>query len=43
MITPGIEDVIADAKRHGVSGTGEHSMVLNMARSIPRRMVCCAW
>ena len=35
MITPGIEDVIADAKRHGVGGTGEHSMVLNMGPQHP--------
>jgi NADH-quinone oxidoreductase subunit D len=35
MITPGIEDVIADAKRHGNTGTGEHSMVLNMGPQHP--------
>jgi NADH-quinone oxidoreductase subunit D len=35
MITPGIEDVIADAKRHGNAGTGEHSMVLNMGPQHP--------
>jgi len=35
MITPGIEDVIADAKRHGESGVGEHSMVLNMGPQHP--------
>ncbi len=35
MITPGIEDVIADAKRHGTGGTGEHSMVLNMGPQHP--------
>ena len=35
MITPGIEDVIADAKRHGTTGTGEHSMVLHMGPQHP--------
>ncbi len=34
-ITPGVEDVIADAKLHGNSGTGEHSMVLNMGPQHP--------
>ena len=34
-ITPGVEDVIADAKRHGNAGTGEHSMVLNMGPQHP--------
>ena len=35
MITPGIEDVIADAKRHAGGGTSEHSMVLNMGPQHP--------
>ena len=35
MITPGVEDVVADAKRHGNAGTGEHSMVLNMGPQHP--------
>ena len=35
MITPGIEDVIADAARHGMGGTHEHSMVLNMGPQHP--------
>ena len=35
MIVPGIEDVIADAKRHGTGGIGEHSMVLNMGPQHP--------
>ena len=34
-ITPGVEDVIADAARHGNAGTGEHSMVLNMGPQHP--------
>ena len=34
-ITPGVEDVIADAKLHGNAGTGEHSMVLNMGPQHP--------
>jgi NADH-quinone oxidoreductase subunit D len=34
-ITPGVEDVIEDAKRHGNAGTGEHSMVLNMGPQHP--------
>jgi NADH-quinone oxidoreductase subunit D len=34
-ITPGIEDVIADARLHGNSGVGEHSMVLNMGPQHP--------
>jgi len=35
LITPGIEDVIADAKRHAGEGTSEHSMVLNMGPQHP--------
>src|SRR5580704_99228 len=35
LITPGIEDVIADARRHGVGSPGEHSMVLNMGPQHP--------
>src|SRR5437660_3487812 len=35
MITPGIEDVIADAQRHSGAGTDEHSMVLNMGPQHP--------
>jgi NADH-quinone oxidoreductase subunit D len=35
MITPGIEDVIAEAKSHGTGGTSEHSMVLNMGPQHP--------
>jgi len=35
MITPGIEDVVADAQRHGTGGTHEHSMVLNMGPQHP--------
>jgi len=35
MITPGIEDVVANAKLHGNAGTGEHSMVLNMGPQHP--------
>ncbi|HKO19894.1 MAG TPA: hypothetical protein VJU82_13505, partial [Acidobacteriaceae bacterium] len=35
MIVPGIEDVVADAQRHGVSSPGEHSMVLNMGPQHP--------
>jgi len=35
MIVPGIDDVIADAQRHGVNSTGEHSMVLNMGPQHP--------
>jgi len=35
MIAPGVEDVIADAKRHTGSGIGEHSMVLNMGPQHP--------
>jgi NADH-quinone oxidoreductase subunit D len=34
-ITPGVEDVVAGAKRHGNAGTGEHSMVLNMGPQHP--------
>ena len=34
-ITPGVEDVIADAKLHGNAGVGEHSMVLNMGPQHP--------
>ncbi|MDR3744915.1 MAG: nickel-dependent hydrogenase large subunit, partial [Acidobacteriaceae bacterium] len=34
-ITPGVEDIIADAKLHGNAGTGEHSMVLNMGPQHP--------
>jgi NADH-quinone oxidoreductase subunit D len=34
-ITPGVEDVIEDAKLHGNAGTGEHSMVLNMGPQHP--------
>ena len=34
-ITPGVEDVIADAALHGNAGTGEHSMVLNMGPQHP--------
>src|SRR3569833_813839 len=35
MIVPGIDDVIADAQRHGVNSTGAHSMVLNMGPQHP--------
>ena len=35
MIVPGIDDVIADAQRHGVNSAGEHSMVLNMGPQHP--------
>ena len=34
-ITPGVEDVVADAALHGNAGTGEHSMVLNMGPQHP--------
>jgi NADH-quinone oxidoreductase subunit D len=34
-ITPGVDDVIEDAKLHGNAGTGEHSMVLNMGPQHP--------
>ncbi len=34
-VTPGVEDVIADAKRHGNAGVSEHSMVLNMGPQHP--------
>jgi NADH-quinone oxidoreductase subunit D len=32
---PGVEDVVADARRHGNAGIGEHSMVLNMGPQHP--------
>src|SRR6201997_252138 len=35
LIIPGIEDVVADAKRHGTGGISEHSMVLNMGPQHP--------
>jgi NADH-quinone oxidoreductase subunit D len=35
LITPGVEDVIADAKRHTGAGASEHSMVLNMGPQHP--------
>jgi NADH-quinone oxidoreductase subunit D len=35
MITPGVEDVIANAKLHGNSGTSDHTMVLNMGPQHP--------
>jgi NADH-quinone oxidoreductase subunit D len=35
LIIPGIEDVVADAARHGNAGIGEHSMVLNMGPQHP--------
>jgi len=35
MLIPGVEDVVADAKRHGNAGIGEHSMVLNMGPQHP--------
>jgi NADH-quinone oxidoreductase subunit D len=35
MITPGIEDVVANAKLHGNAGTGDHTMVLNMGPQHP--------
>lgn len=35
MMIPGVEDVVADAKRHGTGGMGEHSMVLNMGPQHP--------
>jgi NADH-quinone oxidoreductase subunit D len=35
LLVPGIEDVVADAERHGTSGIGEHSMVLNMGPQHP--------
>jgi NADH-quinone oxidoreductase subunit D len=34
-ITPGVEDVVADAKLHAGTGDGEHSMVLNMGPQHP--------
>jgi len=35
MLVPGVEDVVADAERHGTGGIGEHSMVLNMGPQHP--------
>jgi NADH-quinone oxidoreductase subunit D len=35
LVVPGIEDVIADAQRHGNAGIHEHSMVLNMGPQHP--------
>jgi NADH-quinone oxidoreductase subunit D len=35
MITPGIEDVIANAQMHGNAGAGDHTMVLNMGPQHP--------
>jgi NADH-quinone oxidoreductase subunit D len=35
MITPGIEDVVANAKLHGNDGPGDHTMVLNMGPQHP--------
>jgi NADH-quinone oxidoreductase subunit D len=35
MITPGVQDVIDSAQRHGNKGTHEHSMVLNMGPQHP--------
>jgi len=35
LLIPGVEDVVADARRHGNEGTGEHSMVLNMGPQHP--------
>jgi NADH-quinone oxidoreductase subunit D len=35
MITPGIEDVVDNAKLHGNAGTGDHTMVLNMGPQHP--------
>jgi NADH-quinone oxidoreductase subunit D len=35
MLIPGVEDVVADAQRHGNAGIGEHSMVLNMGPQHP--------
>jgi NADH-quinone oxidoreductase subunit D len=35
MITPGIEDVIANAKTHGNAGASDHTMVLNMGPQHP--------
>jgi NADH-quinone oxidoreductase subunit D len=35
MIIPGIEDVVADATRHGNAGTEDHTMVLNMGPQHP--------
>ena len=35
LITPGVEDVIADAKSHAGTGASEHSMVLNMGPQHP--------
>ena len=35
MITPGIEDVIANARMHGNAGAGDHTMVLNMGPQHP--------
>jgi NADH-quinone oxidoreductase subunit D len=35
MITPGIEDVVENARLHGNSGGGDHTMVLNMGPQHP--------
>jgi NADH-quinone oxidoreductase subunit D len=35
MITPGIEDVVENARLHGNEGTGDHTMVLNMGPQHP--------
>jgi len=35
MLIPGIEDVVADARNHPVSGTEDHTMVLNMGPQHP--------
>src|SRR5580698_4143359 len=35
MLVPGIEDVVADAARHGNAGIGDHTMVLNMGPQHP--------
>ena len=35
MITPGVEDVVADAKRHNQDAVQDHTMVLNMGPQHP--------
>jgi NADH-quinone oxidoreductase subunit D len=35
MITPGVQDVVENARLHGNAGTGDHTMVLNMGPQHP--------
>ena len=35
MINPGLDDVLADAQKHGNKGASDHTMIINMGPQHP--------